>query len=480
MIESIRQLFAINNVIILFVYGQVFFVLGLAITLQSLRHSRLSLARSLKWLAAFGFTHGLHEWGDVFIPIQAQYLPVSVTGVLQSLQLLLLALSFTCLFQYGIETLRPLPGRWRYLRYAPLSIFVTWLLYMFTPGLTGTHSLAEWHRLGNILARYSLGFPGGLLAAYSLRHQAQRIVVPFKMEHTISMLRLAGFALAGYGIMGGLIVPAGSFFPANVINQERLQALTLLPIQAYRSILGLILTYATIRVMEVFQVELDRHITNMEEAQILLAERERIGRELHDGTLQTIYAAGLLFRTAERSVNQGQGEKGIQHIQQGVALLNRAVSDIRNYISDLRPQPTGQSLVAGLTEIATAFHIESLVQLELALDLPPDITLSPAQVGHLLAITNEAMSNIARHATATKVVMRAEVKDGLLLFEIEDNGRGFPSDLVLGYGLNNMRERTQLLGGVIHLYSRPHEGTRLHIEIPMENNHETNTNLIGR
>ena len=112
--------------------------------------------------------------------------------------------------------------------------------------------------------------------------------------------------------------------------------------------------------------------------------------------------------------------------------------------------------------------------------MPPDITLSPAQVGHLLAITNEAMSNIARHAMATKVVMRAEVKEGLLIFEIEDNGRGFPSDLVLGYGLNNMRERTQLLGGVMHLYSRPHEGTRLHIEILLENNHETNTNLIGR
>jgi hypothetical protein len=70
----IRAFFELNRDIILFAYGLVFFVLGLAIALQSRRYSRLDLARSLSWLAAFGFTHGLHEWGDLFIPIQKEYL----------------------------------------------------------------------------------------------------------------------------------------------------------------------------------------------------------------------------------------------------------------------------------------------------------------------------------------------------------------------------------------------------------------------
>jgi hypothetical protein len=56
-----RDFFALNQTIILFIYGQVFFVLGLAITWQSRRHSRLDLARSLGWLGAFGLAHGLHE-----------------------------------------------------------------------------------------------------------------------------------------------------------------------------------------------------------------------------------------------------------------------------------------------------------------------------------------------------------------------------------------------------------------------------------
>ena len=71
--DTLRTLFENNRDLILFVYGMIFFTLGLMIALQSRRYSRLDLARSLKWLAAFGLIHGLHEWGDLFIPIQAAY-----------------------------------------------------------------------------------------------------------------------------------------------------------------------------------------------------------------------------------------------------------------------------------------------------------------------------------------------------------------------------------------------------------------------
>ncbi len=119
MADFIREIFAANRVIILFVYGQVFFVLGLVIALQSWQHSRLALARHLKWLALFGFTHGLHEWGDVFIPLQAQYLGESLIELLLVLQAMLLAISFACLFQFGVENLRPLPDKQAWLRYLP-------------------------------------------------------------------------------------------------------------------------------------------------------------------------------------------------------------------------------------------------------------------------------------------------------------------------------------------------------------------------
>src|SRR5690348_11021388 len=68
--EFLHNVFDANRVIILAVYGQVFFVLALGIALHSWRHSRLALARNLQWLAAFGLTHAMYEWGDIFIPFQ--------------------------------------------------------------------------------------------------------------------------------------------------------------------------------------------------------------------------------------------------------------------------------------------------------------------------------------------------------------------------------------------------------------------------
>jgi hypothetical protein len=218
MSDLLRDLFTVNRPIIFFIYGQVFFVLGLAIALQSWRHSRLSLARSLKWLAAFGFTHGLHEWGDLFIPIQAQVMPVAFIELLYGLQLLLLAASFVCLFQFGVETLLPLPGRQRLLRYLPGAVLTLWIFWAFGPSLTHSSNVIEWYRINSIWARYSMGFPGALVAAYGLRRQAHELIAPLQTPHILRTLRMAGLALAGYGLMGGLAVPPADFFPANCVQ----------------------------------------------------------------------------------------------------------------------------------------------------------------------------------------------------------------------------------------------------------------------
>src|SRR5512141_2933949 len=120
--NPIAQLFAENERLILFLYGLVFFVMGLAITLQSRRASRLELARSLGWLAAFGIAHGLCEWGDLFIPIQAAYSPQPLIRLLYVVQLILLSLSFACLFQFGVSLLNTF-GKAARLRAVPLLLF---------------------------------------------------------------------------------------------------------------------------------------------------------------------------------------------------------------------------------------------------------------------------------------------------------------------------------------------------------------------
>ena len=70
---GLADLFETNRIIVLSVYGQVFFVMGLAIALQSRKRSELALASTLPWLAAFGIVHGFVAWGYLFVPIQSGY-----------------------------------------------------------------------------------------------------------------------------------------------------------------------------------------------------------------------------------------------------------------------------------------------------------------------------------------------------------------------------------------------------------------------
>ena len=126
----------------------------------------------------------------------------------------------------------------------------------------------------------------------------------------------------------------------------------------------------------------------------------------------------------------------------------------------------GSSLAAGLQELVADRSLRSAVEVRLVLDLPTDRPLARARVGHLLAIANEALSNVARHAEATAVGVSARATAEGLCLTIADNGRGLPADNVPGYGLRNMRDRARLLGGRMTLTSQPGRGTTIKVKVP--------------
>jgi signal transduction histidine kinase len=477
--QAFRDLFEANHIIVLFLYGQVFFVLGLVIALQSWRHSRLGLARNLKWLAAFGITHGLYEWGEIFIPIQESYLAAPLIELLWTAHAMLLALSFACLFQFGVEALRPLPRRWQHARVLPWLILLLWIAWALGPSLALARSLDAWQVEITIIARYSLGFPAAVLAAAGLWRQAAQLARAFPNSNAVHMLRLAALAMAAYSVLSGLIVPPATYPPARWFNTVQVGHILVIPVAVLRGVLGLILATAIIRSLNIFEVELERRLATMEEEQILIAERERLGRELHDGTLQTIYAAGLLLQAVERGLTLDSSAPALQHLQQSITLLNTAVGEIRSHIGALRPAPDGGSLIAGLRELAGDHHLRSMVELDLRLDLPEDRLLPAACVGHLLAITNEALSNIARHANATRASVEIAACAGRCILEIADNGCGFPADTLVGYGLRNMRDRARMLGGELTLRSEPGHGTVVVVDIPWSESHELCAHPIG-
>jgi signal transduction histidine kinase len=447
----------------LFVYGQVFFVLGLAITWQSTRHSRLDLARSLGWLGVFGLTHGLHEWGDIFIPVQAEYLDPALTETLLLLQVCLLAFSFACLFQFGVETLRPPRARLHWIRVIPAGLLFVWAIAFLWTSQVLRWDAAQAVIYANVWARYLLGFPGALASALGLRQQSQQHIQFQGYSRIARTFRVAGMALASYAVFGGLVVPPAPFFPANVINTQAVVVLSGIPPQVLRSLAGLVLAVSVVRGLEIFEMEVDRRIEEMEQKQILLTERERISRELHDGAIQTVYTAGLIAESIRNKLDSGPLAARMDRV---ISALHHAIRDLRQFIIELEPDAPRESLMQGLRRLAEEPHLQSLLEVEVSITGDETNPFSPARATHVLAIANEALSNVVRHAHARHVWVTAEHCNGHLELTVADDGVGFSGKGIAGFGLRNMHDRSRLLGGTLRIEPRSPHGTQVMLSVP--------------
>jgi hypothetical protein len=236
----------------------------------------------LRWLAAFGITHALNEWGDLFIPIQANYLSELFVRVLLIIQLILLAASFACLLEFGISLLNSV-NRLRWLRGLSAVLLASWLFVIFFVILPFESDLKTWHHIANALARYFIGFPGGLLAAYGLRVYTIQRIQPLNVPVIFSTLRIAGVSLGIYAILGGLIPPPINFFPGTILNTHTFEQVVSVPPILFRTLISIVIVVTIIRSLEVFDLETRRTIERLEQQQIINTEHERLARELHDG-----------------------------------------------------------------------------------------------------------------------------------------------------------------------------------------------------
>jgi|SRR5215211_2937999 len=463
---SIHDFFALNRELILFVYGLAFFILGFAILLQVQQSSRLELARSLRWLAAFGITHAFNEWGDLFIPIQAQYLSSTMIRLLLVLQLVLLAASFACLFQFGISVLSPFHLT-RWLNGIPTAMFALWIFVTFFVLLPFQPDIEKWHHAANAFARYFIGFPGGLLAAYGLRLHALKRIQPLNVPIIFSTLRIAGISLGVYAVLGGLIPPPVTFFPGDILNVQTFERTTGIPPIIFRTLTAIVIAVAMIRSLEIFTLETQRKIEELEQQHIINAEQERLARELHDGAIQKVYTAGLLVESAAR-LTETKSELG-SRLERAVVVLNDAIADLRHNLAELHHTDVVSSeemLAQMLLKLSQDPHYNTLVNLSLDLKLPEEKILSPVRTRHVFAIINEAMANIVRHANARHVSILAQDLGERLQVLIKDDGIGIPPNAQSGYGLRNMRDRSRLLNGDLRFSEPSGKGTTITLEIP--------------
>ncbi len=199
-----------------------------------------------------------------------------------------------------------------------------------------------------------------------------------------------------------------------------------------------------------------------------MAERITLGRDLHDGVIQSIYATGMTLQGVGPLMHSHPQEA--QHrIETCVDGLNRTIAQLRSHIAGLEAgSAPAASLEEGLQkllhEIRPARPVEYDVQLDplLAAALPQD------SIVQLLFIAREAISNALRHGLARHIALRLGTANNEPAFTIEDDGVGFDPAAPphLGHGLDNMTRRAEEIGASLAFESVPGRGTRLRVELP--------------
>jgi len=201
-------------------------------------------------------------------------------------------------------------------------------------------------------------------------------------------------------------------------------------------------------------------------------ERTRLARELHDCIGQSLTAIIMTAGAIENSLPPGFfGAKAKLTNLRGIAA--QALQDLRNLIYDLRPEALGSlGLVPALRSHVEKTLESAGVRVQLKAvgvkdDIPTDMETA------IFRVVQEGITNIARHAQATRAQILLTRKADRLIVRIEDNGVGFdPGEVLNGnmqaWGLRGMKERITLLGGELYVGSNPGRGTLLLAEIPMK------------
>jgi two-component system sensor histidine kinase DevS len=201
----------------------------------------------------------------------------------------------------------------------------------------------------------------------------------------------------------------------------------------------------------------------------VLEERDRIGMDLHDGIIQSIYGVGLALESAYHLMDEDPKDAK-DRVQRSIDDLNQAIRDIRAYILDLRPRQLGSDgLMNGLKRLVLEYRANTFSEISL---ISPDTDLKEMPHSHALAlfhICQEALANTAKHAKATSVQVSVWTTDDRVLMEIKDDGRGFDLEKMtstIGHGLANMQTRARSVGGEVDIASTIDEGTTILAWVP--------------
>jgi len=210
-------------------------------------------------------------------------------------------------------------------------------------------------------------------------------------------------------------------------------------------------------------IELDR-ARLAHEGLLLVGERERIARDLHDLVIQRLFATGIGLQSLLRLLDDGQV---VDRVTQAVEDLDTTIREIRSTIFALETPVTAASgLRSDVLHLATSASKSLGFEPTVRFDGPVDASVPDQVVPHLLAVLREALSNVSRHAQAKHVEVDLVVGGRNVVLTVTDDGAGL-GDTQRRSGLAHLRERAESLGGTFEISSPPAGGTRLEWRVPL-------------
>jgi signal transduction histidine kinase len=207
----------------------------------------------------------------------------------------------------------------------------------------------------------------------------------------------------------------------------------------------------------------------------VLDERQRMAREIHDTLAQELAAMIRQLQAADRV--REQPEQWQHHMNQVQMLAHRSLSEARRSVQALRPASLEQSrLPEAIADMARAWSHTSAVALQVDTTGTPVPLITGIEVA-LFRVAQEALANVAKHASASRVALTLSYLEDVVLLDVRDDGAGFDPGSTNepaesgdhrggGYGLSTMRQRLLGVGGTLEIESRPGEGTAIGASVP--------------
>lgn len=203
---------------------------------------------------------------------------------------------------------------------------------------------------------------------------------------------------------------------------------------------------------------------------MLLEDRNRIGRDLHDSVLQSLYAIGLNL-AATRRVNPRDPPESQESYDRIIEQLNRLIHEVRGMIRSLERGTVQEfDLPSELSTLSEIYEQAGQLRIELDLQAKAIEILTNEEEQEILNIVREALSNCVRHASATRATVSIRARGTRVRVSVSDDGSGFVTtdNAHRGFGLANMAARARKIGGTLRVRSKLGRGTQIIAEFPLE------------